>query len=425
MISEKTVGALPTPETGNKLHYFSGASLQGKRAPSGFAVRVTAAGTRAFCWFHRVGGKGHLETIGSWRGNPGGGDLAVLDAIVKCAERAKAVAKGVDRKGQDVDPLPARTRSTKEISKPSVKTISGLLDMFIARYVRGQLRSETIITQTLNRLVKPKIGSIAIYDLKRSAVSKMLAEIGDENGKVMADRTLSYLRRALNWYETNGHDDDFKSPIVRGMQLTKASEHARDRILTDDEIRALWKATEGSTEPFEPMLRFILLTACRRMEAAAMPRSEVVDGVWTIPAARSKNKAETVLPLSQAARDILASMPTVKGVDYVFSRRTRPLGGFSQLKTKIDERCGFDDWTIHDLRRTARSLMSRTGVPTDHAERALGHLMPGVRGVYDRHAYLDEKRVAFEALAKMVAIILEPPAVSNVTPMRARIVGSA
>ena len=413
MISEKIVGALPTPDTGNKLHYFSGAQLQGKKAPSGFAVRVTAAGTRAFVWFHRVNGRGHLETIGQWCGNEGGGDLTVRNAIIKCANRAGEVSKG----GKGVDPLPARTRNRNQADRPAAKTISGLLDMFIARYVRGQLRSETIITQTLNRLVKPRIGDVGIYDLKRSQVSKMLAEIGDENGKVMADRTLSYLRRALNWYEINGHDDDFKSPIVRGMQLTKASEHARKRILTDDEIRALWTATEGTTEPFEPMLRFILLTACRRMEAAAMTRSEVVDGVWSIPAARSKNKVETVLPLSQAARDILASMPIVKGVDYVFSRRTRPLGGFSQLKTKIDERCGFDDWTIHDLRRTARSLMSRAGVPTDHAERALGHLMPGVRGVYDRYAYLDEKRDAFEKLARMVAVILDPPA-SNVTPLR-------
>jgi integrase len=165
------------------------------------------------------------------------------------------------------------------------------------------------------------------------------------------------------------------------------------------------------------MLRFILLSACRRMEAAAMTYSEVVDGVWTIPAARSKTKVETVLQLSQAARDVLASMPKVKGVEYIFSRRTRPLGGFSQLKTKFDERCGFGDWTIHDLRRTARSLMSRAGVSPDHAERCLGHLIPGVRGVYDQHEYPDEKRAAFEALARMVDVILNPPA-PNVVPLQ-------
>ncbi len=75
-----------------------------------------------------------------------------------------------------------------------------------------------------------------------------------------------------------------------------------------------------------------------------------------------------------------------------------------------------DRWTIHDLRRTARSLMTRAGVSPDHAERALGHVIGGVRGVYDRHAYFEEKREAFEALAAQIERILSPR--PNVVPMR-------
>lgn len=92
------------------LHYFSGGTLQGKTAPSGFAVRVTAAGSRSFVWFHRVNGKGHLETIGSWGRNEGGGDFSVYEAIKAATDRAKEVAKGVDGKGREVDPRPERTR---------------------------------------------------------------------------------------------------------------------------------------------------------------------------------------------------------------------------------------------------------------------------------------------------------------------------
>src|ERR1700681_240235 len=116
-ISEKIVGNLPTPAAGNKLHYFSGATLQGKKAPSGFAVRVTSAGTKAFVWFHRVNAKPHWETLGRWDENAGGGSLTVRDAIIKCGERAKAVAKGVDKNGQDVDPRPARTKRLQERSE--------------------------------------------------------------------------------------------------------------------------------------------------------------------------------------------------------------------------------------------------------------------------------------------------------------------
>ena len=401
-ISEKIVAKLPVPTSGNKLHYFSGATLQGKKAPSGFAVRCTAAGTKSFVWFHRINGKPYVETLGRWDENAGGGTLTVRDAIMAAQKRAKAVQRGDD-------PRPDRTRRLDEANQPSEKNIAGLLDMFMARYVEGKLRSELIIRQSLDRLVKPRIGKINIYELKRSQISKMLDEIADENGEVMADRTLAYIRKAFNWYEINGHDDDFKSPIVRGMARTKPSEHARDRILTDDELRSLWKAT-GAPGPFGQMLRFILLTACRRSEAANMVRSEVVDADWTIPAARYKTKTETVLPLSKAAQDILASIPKAKGTDYIFTTGKKPIAGFTQFKAKVDEQCGFSDYCIHDLRRTARSLMSRAGVPTDHAERCLGHVMPGVRGVYDRHAYLAEKRAAFEALATLVSRILNPTA---------------
>ncbi len=90
-----------------------------------------------------------------------------------------------------------------------------------------------------------------------------------------------------------------------------------------------------------------------------------------------------------------------------------PLAGLYQRRQAI---AGVTGWTLHDLRRTARSLMSRAGVPSDHAERCLGHVMPGVRGTYDRHEYHDEKRRALEALAALIARIVEPQA--NVVAMR-------
>src|SRR5258705_13294119 len=81
-ISEKIVANLPLPASGNKLHYFSGATLQGKKAPSGFAVRCTAGGTKSFALFNRVNGKPYLPTLGRWVGNDGGGTLTVRDAII-------------------------------------------------------------------------------------------------------------------------------------------------------------------------------------------------------------------------------------------------------------------------------------------------------------------------------------------------------
>src|SRR5262249_58574581 len=94
----------------------------------------------------------------------------------------------------------------------------------------------------VERLVFPTLGARPIDDIGRSDIVRLLDKIEDASGPVMADRTLAYLRKVLNWHATRS--DTFRSPIVRGMARTKPAERARDRILTDAEIRAIWRATE-------------------------------------------------------------------------------------------------------------------------------------------------------------------------------------
>jgi integrase len=187
------------------------------------------------------------------------------------------------------------------------------------------------------------------------------------------------------------------------MARSKSEDRERDRVLSDDELRAIWKAAETLTSPWGQYLRFLLLTACRRSEASAMTWSELSNGNWTIPAARYKTNTEVTLPLSKAAVKVLSEIPRIQGCEYVFTTNGRqPISAFSTLKLWLDLACGVKDWRIHDLRRTARSLLSRAGVNPDVAERCSGHRMSGIRGVYDRHRYLDEMRAAFEALAGQI-----------------------
>ena len=452
-ISEKIVANLPAPDTGNKLHYFSGATLQGKKAPAGFAVRVTSAGTKAFVWFHRVAGKPHWETLGRWDGNDGGGELSVRDAIIKCTDRAKAIAKGVDKKGNDVDPRPERTRRLQDGDKQAGLKMGGawrgkddpegenkdqpeqgLLDIFIERYARkeAKLRSADLIQATFARLVHPEIGDLGIYEVRRSHIVSMLDEIADENGPVMADRTLAYVRKAFNWYATR--DDEFNSPIVKGMARTKPKERNRKRILADDEIRDVWAGLETIEDPacYPQFVKSLLLCATRRNESARLHTAELEDDLWTIPGARYKTKLDHVVPLTKAALALIGGKPAGTNGNswFVFSTThgAKPFSGFSKAKVELDKaiadirtkagRAPMPPWVLHDLRRTARSLMSRAKVPTDHAERALGHVMGGVRETYDRYEYLDEKRAAFEALAALVSRILNPAA--NVEELASR-----
>src|SRR5262249_31092224 len=199
---------------------------------------------------------------------------------------------------------------------------------------------------------------------------------------------------------------------------TKPSERQRDRILSDDELQAIWKAAEEYPgAPWGQYIRLLLLTATRRGEVAGMTWDEVQGDLWTIPGSRYKTGKDTVLPLSKAAQKVLAEVPHIQGSEYPFSTNGRtPVGGFSGLKIRFDLISGVKDWTLHDLRRTARSLMSRAGVTPDIAERCLGHVIPGIRGVYDRYEYLDEKRHAFEALASLIERLVHPA--KNVVPIR-------
>jgi len=221
---------------------------------------------------------------------------------------------------------------------------------------------------------------------------------------------LAFLRRVFNWYALRS--DDFRSPIVRGMSRTKPQERARARVLTDDEIRIVWAAA-ARQGAFGRLVRFLLLTGARRSEASGMRWSELDPaGDWTLPGPRNKTKLDLVRPLSKAALAVMGTKPD--DAIFVFStdNGATAVSGFSKLKTAFDravtagllkdnpEAQPLPNWTLHDLRRTARSRMSRAGVPTDHAERVLGHVIGGVRGTYDRYEYREEKRDALEKLAR-------------------------
>jgi integrase len=281
----------------------------------------------------------------------------------------------------------------------AAETLRDICELYLAREA-GKLRSAEWRKRLLDRHVYPTLGARPIAGIKRSEIVRLLDGVEEGSGPAMATQTLALIRKIMNWHASR--TDDFVSPVVRGMARTKPNEQARDRILTDDEIRKIWTARSGV---FSDYVRFLLLTAARRNEASEMEWAELAGSDWTLPAARNKTKLDLIRPLSRAARETIEGLP--KAGPFVFTTNgTTPISNFSQFKRRLDATSGTQGWTLHDLRRTARSLMSRAGVPTDHAERCLGHVIGGVRGVYDRHEYHREKLQAFEALAALIERIV-------------------
>src|SRR5215510_12254244 len=270
----------------------------------------------------------------------------------------------------------------------------------------GKLRTTAKRQANLERLVYPILGGKQIDDIKRSDINALLDDIEDQRGAAMADQILATLRRICNWHAIR--DDQFRTPFVRGMARRKPEERERSRTLSDDELRRVWRTAEVFPSPWGQFIRFALLAACRRTEASAMTWAEISGDEWTIPRERYKTGVKVTLPLSKAAMKVLAEIPRIKGCEFVFTTDGRtPISGFSTFKLKFDIACGVKDWRLHDLRRTSRSLMSRAGVNSDIAERCMGHALPGVRGVYDRHRYLDEMLAVFEALAAQIDAVLK------------------
>src|SRR5262249_22782738 len=161
------------------------------------------------------------------------------------------------------------------------------------------------------RLIYPALGTRQIDTIKRSEIVRFLDKVEDERGPQMAHAVLAFLSKLFNWHASR--DDDFLTPIRRGMGRVKTKETARARVLNDDDLRVMWRIAEDPWRaPYGHFIRFLLLTAVRRNEAAKMARDEVLpDGDWIIPAARMKAKREHVLPLSPAARAILDNLPNL------------------------------------------------------------------------------------------------------------------
>jgi integrase len=366
------------------------AKAVGKRAyfwdttKPGLGLMVTPSGHRSFLIQYRFNGKSVRRT---------------LDATYVTLEQARAeAAADLGQVARGLDPQAERRRHEEPIDNT--------LEFIAREYFRREgkrLRSMNQRQAAFERLVFQSLGRKQIDSISRLDIVRLLDRVEDERGAPMADKILQFMGRLFNWHASRS--DTFRSPIVRGMTRTRPHERARQRTLSDAELKKIWHAAQAQPGAFPALVRFLLLTAVRRNEAARMKWEDVRGAEWLIPAASNKSKKDLLLPLSKDALAVLRGLPRIG--DYVFTTNGKaPISGFNQFKRRFDSACGVTGWRLHDCRRTARSLMSRAGVNADIAERCLGHAIAGIRGTYDKHHYIPEMRAAFETLAAQIDAVL-------------------
>jgi integrase len=419
----------------------------------GLYLWIGSTGVKSFVVRYRLNGKPKKLTLGRWvppedrkADDPQIGDPMSLGQAHKlAADVMLQLARGRN-------PAAAKRDEAQAKQKAAANTFRSVAERYFTEVCGMHLEADGTATfnrdrkkrsapeqwHTLKRQIFPTLGGKAFDAITKNDIRDWLDKLAtgklrnDEGqpitgGIVAANCALAIVRLILLWREEQS--DDYRAPSFRGLKRDQSG--PRKRYLSDDELRIVWRVASEADTPFNCLVRFLLLTAARRTEASEMRRGEVTeivytreerDGrktetkakVWVLPGERSKTGKEVVRPLSKAAIEVLDTLPNV-GKFFFTTDGATPLAAYSYFKRQFDAKTGpLPQWQLHDLRRTARSLLSRAGISPDHASHCLGHTIGGMREVYDQYDFLQQKHDAFDALAALIERIVNPQA--NVVP---------
>jgi integrase len=356
----------------------------------GLHLRVSATGGKVWYLSARVDRRNRRIKLDSYPA------ISLSDA----RERARDVLRDID--------LGAFEKSDAGSLEAPTPTLGAVIPQFIELHAKPRNRdwkgTESVLTKF------GALNATSIDQIKRADVVRALDSIVASGAPTRANRALAAIKKLMNWCIDRGIIDT--SPVAALKPPTK--EVARERVLTDIELAACWDAATTEGFPFEQFLQLLILTGQRRGEVAGMRWSELDldSGLWTLPAKRTKNASSHMVPLAPLAIGILKSTPRFLDSDLVFTTNGKtPISGFGRLKERLDLAVGLDaeDWRFHDLRRTMATNMAMMRIQPHIIEAILNHktgIVSGVAAVYNRHAYLDEKREALQLWAsKIVSLV--------------------
>jgi integrase len=383
---------------------------------AGLYLVVQPSGAKSWALRYRVAGKPTKLTIGPYPSV----DLAV--ARRRAQEALGEVAGGKDPSGAKKAAREARKAENSTADR--VETVAALFVERSAKRKAGPLWAREV-ERLLNVEIIPKIGSKRLGEVTRADVHALLDGIVDRGSPYTANRTLAVLRRMCNWAIERG--------IIANSPVEKikppGAETARDRVLSNDEVRLAWGAFEALGWPFGDIAKLLLLTGARRDEVAEARWTELdlPAKTLTIAKERSKNGIAHEIPLSDAAVLIFDRLPRIgdeKGGPIFTTTGKTPVSGWSRAKEQLDKAIGvpIPPWVLHDLRRTAASGMAGIGIAPHVVEAALNHKSGSIKGiaaVYNRYNYAAEKRQALEAWARRLSAIVTASEATNVVSISA------
>ena len=439
-----------TASPGERIDFFDAHPTARQR---GLVLRVTGSKSgdggvhvsRTWAALCRVRGSTKLRrfTIGDYPGT----------SLADARKRAGAIV--TEARWDGADPLRERKEEARKAEIAGKDTVKAVVEAYLTDLAqrpkkKGGMRAPRYIEETRRNFtnhVLPRWGAQNIHDISKRDVGDLLKAVCDygskvksEDGKrrvvpgggIAANRTLAAIRAMFNFAARRGIIES--SPALNVEAL--GEEKARERVLTDDEIRAVWLAAGAAGHPFGAFFQLSLLLGQRRNETAGMRWADLdLDkNVWTLAAEATKSAREHVIPLPPLAVNILKALPrksytvnrSTRPSPYVFTTDgDRPISGFSKAKpalgraiAKARDGEALPPWTIHDLRRTAATKMAELGATEFVIGRVLNHAAAGVTGRhYNKYDYIAEKRTALEGWAAHLQRLILPPS-DNVVSLR-------
>lgn len=372
---------------------------------------------------YKLKGATRWVTMGSYT------DLSLADARRQAKELRARVALGYDvaaeKQERKVDAI------EKMGAKKNAFTAGQLADEYFAKNILGRWKHPNIVSSRIERDIKPNIGKIPVDEVKPLHISKMLESIVDRGAPTVANDVLRWTRRMFD-YAIKRHITQFNPASAFDLSDAGGKEEARDRALSRAELVTLFEAmrkTKGFSSINELAISLLLMLGVRKGElvTARISAFDLDAATWKLTTADTKTNAEIIIPLPKQAVEALRDLIRLAaGSDYLLPARQyqdRRLPyihentlnvALSKVKANMP---GVEPFTIHDFRRTARTHLAALGVDSHIAERCLNHKIKGVEGIYNRHDYFEERKVALQKLANFLESC-QTGKDWNVTPMR-------
>lgn len=371
---------------------------------------------------YRFDGKGRVMVLGSYA------DLSLAAARKTAKEMNARVALGYDVAAEK-QTRKAEAVAAIEAEKAAV-TVGQLADEYFERMILGRWKHPNIVRARIEKDIKPNIGKLKLEDVKPRHIDAMLQKIVRRGAPTIANDVLRWIRRVFD-YGIKRHMMEVNPASAFDLSDAGGKEEARRRALSREELAKLFEAmpnAKGFSVENDLSIKLLLLLCVRKMEllAARWDEFDLPNAVWHLPAERTKTEEQIDIPLPALALEWLEILKRLAGASpYVLparkmQQRMLPHVCESTLSVALAKvKHGLEPFTIHDLRRTARTHLAALGVLPDIAERCLNHKLKGVEGIYNQHDYFDERRDALNKWAALLdALITGKP--YNVIPLKGR-----